>query len=219
MSPTQEQVIAGQAVYTDLTLLAYDLFVLGLSNTWLWKCPTALLRAHYEKHVSNNHLEVGVGTGYFPDKCRFPSDSPRIALMDLNLSTIDYASKRIARYNPEAYQQNILEPIAGNIQKFDSVCMNYLLHCVPGAISEKAVAFDHVKAIMNPGAVVFGATILQGGVSRNWGARQLMKLYNTKGIFSNDQDTLEALETALQSRFRHTSIRVEGCVALFSARP
>ncbi|MBK8973893.1 MAG: class I SAM-dependent methyltransferase [Hahellaceae bacterium] len=218
MSPTQEQVIAGQAVYTDLTLLAYDLFVLGLSNTWLWKCPTALLRAHYEKHVSNNHLEVGVGTGYFPDKCRFPSDSPRIALMDLNLSTIDYASKRIARYNPEAYQQNILEPIAGNIQKFDSVCMNYLLHCVPGAISEKAVAFDHVKAIMNPGAVVFGATILQGGVSRNWGARQLMKLYNTKGIFSNDQDTLEALETALQSRFRHTSIRVEGCVALFSAR-
>lgn len=218
MSPTQEQVIAGQAVYTDLTLLAYDLFVLGLSNTWLWKCPTALLRAHYEKHVSNNHLEVGVGTGYFPDKCRFPSDSPRIALMDLNLSTIDYASKRIARYNPEAYQQNILEPIAGNIQKFDSVCMNYLLHCVPGAISEKAVAFDHVKAIMNPGAVVFGATILQGGVSRNWGARQLMKLYNTKGIFLNDQDTLEALETALQSRFRHTSIRVEGCVALFSAR-
>lgn len=218
MSPTQEQVHAGQAAYTDLTLMAYDFVVLGLSNPLLWKCPTEVLRAHYEKYVSNNHLEVGVGTGYFPDKCQFPSDSPRIALMDLNLSTLNHASKRIARYRPEHYQQNILEPIPPSIAKFDSVCMNYLLHCVPGAISEKAVAFDHVKAIMNPGAVVFGATILQGGVSRNWGARQLMKLYNKKGIFSNEMDTLDALETALNDRFDRTSIRVEGCVALFSAR-
>ena len=29
MSPTPQQVNAGQAVYTDLTLMAYDVFVLG----------------------------------------------------------------------------------------------------------------------------------------------------------------------------------------------
>ena len=57
--------------------------------------------------------------------------------MDLNLSTIDFASKRIARYQPESYQQNILEPITASIPKFDSVCMNYLLHCVPGELSER----------------------------------------------------------------------------------
>ena len=72
MSITIEQVDAGQAVYTRRTLLAYDFVVLGLSNRFVWKCPTWQLEAHYNWHVSANHLDVGVGTGYFPDRCRFP---------------------------------------------------------------------------------------------------------------------------------------------------
>ena len=138
--------------------------------------------------------------------------------MDLNANSLDFAAKRISRYCPETYRQNILEPLSIDIRKFDSVGVNYLLHCLPGSISEKAVLFDHLRPLMNPGATIFGSTILQGVAQNNWAAVRLMKLYNTKGIFSNTADTLESLERALQDRLSDVSVRVVGCVALFSGR-
>ena len=98
------------------------------------------------------------------------------------------------------------------------MAMNYLLHCLPGSIESKAAAFDHVKPLMTPGAVVFGSTLLQGGVRRSWLARRLMETYNRKGIFSNRDDDLDGLKRALGRRFRDVSIEVVGCAALFSAR-
>ena len=77
--------------------------------------------------------------------------------------------------------------------------INYLLHCVPGPIESKAVALDHLKILMNPNAVLFGPTLLQGGVTRNWLATRLMDTYNTKGIFSNRYDYLDGLKCAPKS--------------------
>jgi 2-polyprenyl-3-methyl-5-hydroxy-6-metoxy-1,4-benzoquinol methylase len=171
---------------------------------------------HYNKHVTANHLDVGVGTGYFLEHCRFPSQMPRVALMDLNQNALDFASQRIARYKPETYLCNVLEPISINAARFDSVGLNYLLHCVPGSLESKAVVFDHLKALMNPNAVLFGSTLLQGGVSRNWFAKRLMDVYNQKGIFSNQHDSLDGLKWALDQRFRDVSIEIIGCAALFS---
>ncbi len=168
MTFTAEQVEAGQAVYTKRTLAAYDFVVLGLSNRFLWKCPTRRILDHYSEHVTKNHLDVGVGTGYFLDRCRFPCPTPRLALMDLNTNALLVASRRIARYHPETYRRNVLEPIAIDEEKFDSVGVNYLLHCLPGSIESKAVVFDHLKALMNTNAVLFGSTLLQGGVPRSW---------------------------------------------------
>lgn len=216
MQHTQAQVEAGQAVYTKRVLSAYDILVLGISNRFIWKCPTPIIEAHYHRHLSANHLDVGVGTGYFPDRCRFPSNNPRVALMDMNPNTLEFASKRIARYRPETYRQNILEEITATIAPFDSVGVNYLFHCMPGAIADKAVAFDHLKRVMNPGACIFGSTLLQGGVNRGWAAERLMALYNKKGIFSNTEDDIAGLKIALETRFRNVTVEIVSCVALFA---
>ncbi len=218
MSFTAEQVAAGQAVYTKRTLGVYDFVVLGVTNRFLWKCPTQRLVEHYNNHVSANHLDVGVGTGYFLDHCRFPSETPRIALLDLNKNALDFASQRIARYKPETYLRNVLKPISIEAAKFDSVGINYLLHCIPGSIESKAVAVDHLKALMNPNAVLFGSTLLRGSVPRNWFAKRLMDIYNKKGIFSNQHDSLDGLKRALGRRLRDVSVEVVGCAALFSGR-
>ena len=93
-----------------------------------------------------------------------------------------------------------------------------MLHCVPGNLKTKSVALDYLKALMNPNAVLFGSTILQGGVSINWLAKRLMASYNKKGIFSNQHDNLEDLKSALNQRFKDISVEVIGCVALFSGR-
>jgi hypothetical protein len=72
--------------------------------------------------------------------------------------------------------------------------------------------------MMNPNAVIFGSTLLQGNVSRNWFAKRLMGVYNSKGIFSNQDDDLDGLARSLNKHFRDVSIQVVGCVALFSGR-
>ena len=201
MNVPEEQVRAGQAVYTRRILRLYDFAVLGLTNPLIWNCPTQRLIEQYNKHISANHLDVGVGTSYFLDHCRFPSQTPRIA-----------------RHTPETYLRNVLEPISIDAANFDSVGINYLLHCLPGTIAAKTVILDHLKALMNPNAVLFGSTLLQGGVSRNWLARRLMAFYNKKGIFSNQHDDLNGLKQALNQRFHDVSVEIVGCAALFSGR-
>jgi len=218
MQPTKAELEAGQAIYTKSNLIFYDFIVLSVSNNYIWKCPSSLIEAHYNANVSSNHLDVGVGTGYFLDRCRFPNNSPRVGLMDLNPNSLAHTAKRLERYQPETYQQNVLEKIETPIKPFDSIGANYLLHCVPGAITEKAVVFDHLKTLMNPGARIFGTTLLQGGVERNWAAQRLMALYNNKGIFSNTKDTLADLKSALSQRFENVKVDVVGCAALFSGQ-
>ncbi len=216
MQATEKQILAGQAIYTRRALKGYDLVVLHLSNRLVWQCPTPRLVEHYNQQVTANHLDVGVGTGYFLDKCHFPTPTPRVALMDLNQNTLDFASRRIARYRPEVYRRNVLETIALDAPKFDSISINYLLHCIPGSIESKSSVLDHLKALMNPGAVIFGSTLLQGGVPRNWLARRLMEFYNKRGVFSNQNDRLSDLTEALRKRFSDVSVEVIGCAALFS---
>lgn len=218
MTVTAEQIEAGQAVYTKSTLRAYDFVVLVVSNQFIWKCPSQRIEEHYNRHVTANHLDVGAGTAYFLDRCQFPSRAPRVALMDLNQSVLQHASRRIARYNPETYRRNVLEPISLNAKRFDSVGINYLLHCIPGSIESKAVALDHLKAVMNANAVLFGSTLLHTGVLRNWIAKRLMSAYNKKGIFSNQHDDLDSLKRELNQRFRDVSVEVVGCAAIFSGR-
>lgn len=216
MQPTTEEVEAGQAVYNKRTLSVYDIIVLGISNSYIWKCPSTRLEDHYNRNISANHLDIGVGTGYFLDRCRFPVKNPRVALMDMNTESLRFAAHRIARYQPETYRQNVLEKITTPIKPFDSVGVNYLFHCLPGAITDKAIVFDHLIPLMKPGARVFGSTILQGDAPRGWLAQRLMAFYNKKGIFSNTRDDLGGLTASLEERFDHVAIEVVGCVALFS---
>lgn len=216
MEPSSAEVEAGHAFYTRRALAVYDVAILGFFSLLAWRCPSARILDHYNCHVTSNHLDIGVGTGYFLDKCEYPTTTPRIGLMDLNTNCLDVAARRIERYHPEIYVANVLEPISPIDDKFDSIGMNYLLHCLPGTIETKAVAFEHLLAMANPGAVVFGATLLHDGVPRNWMARQVMDRNNAHGIFSNAHDDLDGLHSVLSTHFNEATIEVIGCVAIFA---
>lgn len=138
--------------------------------------------------------------------------------MDLNANCLDATRKRLARYRPEVYQANVLDPIHIEASRFDSIGLNYLLHCLPGTIRTKSTVFRHLKTLLNPGGAMFGSTLLSGGVHRSWAARRLMAFYNSKGIFTNDHDDLEGLRTILSEHLTAVTIEVVGCAALFSGR-
>lgn len=218
MSFTPEEIEAGQAIYTKRMLSYYDLRVLWLSNPLIWRCPTSRLLEHYDCFITANHLDVGVGSGYYLDRCRFPTSSPRITLMDLNANSLVFAADRIARYQPKTLNRNVLEPVTFDGPVFESVGVNYLLHCLPGDMASKCCAFDHLRPLMAPGAIIFGSTLLNEGVERSIAARALMAHYNFHGVFSNTRDSLDALRRELETRFVNVSIEVAGCAALFSAR-
>lgn len=207
---------AGQAIYTRRNLALYDLVVLRISNRFIWRCPTPLLVEHYNRHISANHLDIGVGTGYFLDHCRFPMDRPRLVLFDLNVNSLAHTAHRVQRYRPETHQVDVMQPLTMDVAPFASIAINYLLHCLPGPMTHKAQVFDHLLPLMAPGAVIFGSTILHADVSRSPLARRLMAFYNAKGIFDNERDGLEMLNAALERRFQQVMLSVEGCVARFA---
>lgn len=208
---------AGQAIYTKPVLSIYDLWVLGFSNSAIWRCPTKNLRHHYRKHVTLNHLDVGVGTGYYLDKCLL-EQKRRLALLDLNNNSLEKAAERVKRFKPEVYQADILSPLNLPCKPFESISINYLFHCLPGAIKEKTVILDSLSEYLHDGGKIFGSTILSHGVHQNFAAQKLMAFYNRKGIFANTRDYRNGLRDELESRFSNVQIEVKGCVALFSAR-
>jgi ubiquinone/menaquinone biosynthesis C-methylase UbiE len=216
--PSPHETGSGHTVYSTAMLSIYDLMVLGFLCRFMWKCRSHHLLELYNQHVTSNHLDVGVGTGYFLDHCKFPTNTPRIALIDLNVNSIDVTKKRLSRYGAVSYCKDVLEPINIDAERFDSVAINGLLHCLPGTIRTKSVVFDHLKPLLNPGGVVFGCTILNKGVKKSRPAHWTMNWLNFIKVFTNLEDDLQDLREELSTRFQNSDVKIVGCMALFCAR-
>jgi SAM-dependent methyltransferase len=217
--PSAGEVEAGQRVYTPVILRAYDVLVLGFSNRFVWRCRSSNMLARYDRFVGRRHLDVGVGTGWFLDRCRWPVEAPRITLLDLNENPLSVASRRIRRYAPATVRANVLDPLELGNARFDSVAANYLFHCLPGGLEWKsATVASNLRPYLDSGGVFFGSTILGRGVAHNRLGRGLMRLYNRKGIFSNVEDDRRGLEQGLASQLTDVEVEVSGAVALFAGR-
>ena len=205
------------AIYSRLMLSIYDFYVLGISNRFAWRCPTPRILDLYQRAISDNHLDIGVGTGYYLDHVRFPSDHPTVHLMDINPMALARTAERIRRYQPHSILADVTSgqnPLEG---MYDSIAVNYLLHCLAGAIPDKGqeVLKRLIHFLRPSGGRLFGATILGTGVHHNGVGRQLMTLYNRKGVFDNQSDSEEQLRRLLEAHFERYELEVTGCVAQF----
>lgn len=209
---------AGQAVYSRSFLSVYDALVYGFNSPVLWRCPKSRIVAHYDANVSARHLDIGVGTGTLLDACRFPVAAPEITLMDLNPNSLAAASHRLARYSPRTHRANVLEDWHLEPGTYESVALTHILHCLPGTMAEKGVAFEHARRALAPGGTLFGATILAKDVHLSPLARAATGLSNRRGILHNWDDGPAELDAALASAFAERTVRVHGTVALFTAR-
>jgi ubiquinone/menaquinone biosynthesis C-methylase UbiE len=209
---------AGQAVYTPGFLSVYDAVVYGFNSPVLWRCRKSRLVEHYDANVSARHLDIGVGTGALLAAARFPVAAPEITLMDLNPNSLAAASHRLARYAPRTHRANMLEDWHLEPGTYESVALTHILHCLPGSMAEKGVAFRHAKRALAPGGTLFGATILAKDVPLNPLARALIALSNHRGILHNWDDGPAELDAALAESFPERRVLIRGAVALFSAR-
>ena len=209
---------SGQSLYTKAFLSIYDWFALGLQCRFVWQCPPSHVLELYDQHVSINHLDVGVGIGYFLDRCKVPVEHPRLVLIDINQDSLAMAEKRLKRYHPRVYRRDVPEPLCIDAPGFDSIGLSLLLHCLPGAMDVKGKAFQNVMPLLNPGGVVFGTTFLFEGVKRNPLATYTFWLANRCGFMTNKQDSLDGLGQNLKRYFSESHVQLHGCGALFWAR-
>ena len=209
---------AGQAAYTPPVLAVYDWLFLGLEGRLVWRCPRQTVLDWYDTHVSANHLDFGVGTGYFLDHCRFPSPSPAITLVDANPTPLRWTARRLRRYQPRTHLADVLKPLDLGGQRFDSIGLSHVLHCLPGSFPAKASrVFQNLKPLLHEGGVLFGVTIPGRGVAHGTPARLLLRLYNALGVLSNAEDDLVGLQQALEEAFARHQLAVHGSMVLFAA--
>lgn len=215
---TPSRIHDGYASYTPGLLRVYDRIVLGIYSRFLWRCSPNHLQWHFDRHISSNHLDVGVGTGRFLDRAAFPSAAPQIVLMDMNNNALEHASRRLARYRPIVVQHNALEPISSQLAPFNSISINYLLHCIPGTLLQKAIVFENLMDVLKPGGLIFGATILTHGVPVSPLTRPWLSLFLKTGIMNNEADSLADLKTVLAKVLERPELSVRGMVGLFSGQ-
>jgi len=214
---TEEQSAAeaGAAAYSPRLLKLYDAAVVYASNSLLWRCSRHVLLANYQEHLGKRHLDIGPGTGWYIDHADPPLES--LTLLDLNPNSLHAAASTLARYEPAQVRGNVLDPLPTTLRDLDSVGANFLFHFVPGDWSVKGKAFGEIAQVLAPGGTFFGASILGSGVQATLGAHSVMRLYQRRGIFHNDADTVEGLRAALSHYFVHVNVQVVGCAALFQA--
>jgi hypothetical protein len=207
----------GSKLYQIKNLKKYDIVVLGVTGKLISNSNVKpLVLSLYRKHLSSNHLDIGPGSGYFLDKSTFPSNIPKLTLSDIHPDCLVYCVKRLARYNPLFFQTNIMTPFKVPTT-FDSIGMNWVLHCMPGNLDEKLSSVcKNIVPMLNSNGAFFGSTILGTGGDFSFFGKILNYTYNSMGIFSNLDDDVESLKKVLSKYFETVTISMHGSLALFS---
>ncbi len=204
--------------YTKLGLRVYDPLIVNLIAPRVWGCSPETLLEHYREHVTSNHADIGVGTGYFLDRCGFDSPTPRLALIDLQPNCLEYTARRLSRYQPQTYLRDVLSPmeqVPGG--PFDSIALPGIIHCLAGDLQRKCQVLDNVASLTRPGTKIFGYTLVYDGVPLRASRRLVHPFLNRLRVIDNANDRLSDLRRELRARFTEFQVELVGCMALFSA--
>lgn len=204
--------------YSRLGLKLYDPLIMEGIAPRVWGCLPQVLVDHYRDHLTGNHADIGVGTGYCLDHAGL--SIPRLVLIDLQPNCLEYTVRRLKRFAPRCYLRDVLQPIRGiEGPRFDSVALNGVLHCLAGEFLMKARAFDNLAPLTRPGTKIFGCTLVSDrqGDHWKWRRRATHALLNGLRVIDNRRDYVADLRAALSTRFDQAEIQLVGCMALFSA--
>ncbi|HUL85730.1 MAG TPA: class I SAM-dependent methyltransferase [Actinomycetota bacterium] len=205
----------GQAGYNRFMLTIYDPWVLGFMTRAVWHMPTAMAVERYRRYLGHRHLDVGPGTGYFIDKAEPPSGT-EITLLDPNPHVLDHASRRLAAMEPRTVEADVMKPLPVR-GPFDSGALSFVLHCLRGPMSNKAIAIRNVADVLTPDGVLFGGTVLGTAEPHSRSARVALRAGNKQGGFDNLGDTVDGLRGILEESFQDVDVETVGSAALFAA--
>jgi ubiquinone/menaquinone biosynthesis C-methylase UbiE len=205
----------GYRGYNRFMLTIYDPWVLGFMSRAVWKVPIPPGIEQYRRNIGHRHLDVGPGTGYWLEKAAPPAGTA-ITLLDPNPNVLARCSERLASMHPRTVRASVMEPLPLE-PTFDSAALSFVIHCLRGPMSNKATAIRNIAAVLEPGGVLFGGTVLGLEAHHTPQARAFLKFANKAGDFDNLGDTADGLRRMLEESFREVEIEVVGSAAMFTA--
>lgn len=205
----------GQAGYNSAMLAIYDVWVLKFMTKAVWKLPVAQCVERYKQHMGQRHLDIGPGTGFFIEQADPPLET-EITLLDPNPTVLRHAAKRLEVRHPVTVEADVTKPLPLE-GPFDSAALSFVLHCIRGPESNKAVAVRNIADVLGPDGVLFGGTVLGLSGDHTSPARAFLRAANKQGGFDNLSDTEDGLRRILELSFGTVDVDVVGSAALFAA--
>lgn len=216
----------GANLYTRHVLQIYDFLVHTFNDNFMWKCPAkTVLIPFFHANAGPRHMDVGVGTGFFPYHRHDQDDQwpQQLTLVDINENCLESAAERVGLPDrTTCIAASVLEDsltLPGiQYKQFDSISLMYLLHCLPCSPLEKARVFSNLKPYLSTQGTLFGATILGRDTNANLLTQLWMGMWNWLGVFHNLADGKEDFLHALEAEFEEVECHVVGCSLIFRAR-
>lgn len=103
-------------------------------------------------------------------------------------------------------------------ERFDSISLFHLLHCLPVPPESKARVFDFLAPHLVPDGELVGCTILGKGRPVNMLARAIIWISNLAGAMSNKNDEESFFVQGLSRNFGKVDVWFRGPVMLFRGR-
>jgi phospholipid N-methyltransferase len=187
----------------------YDYFVNNINCKYVWKCDQRYIKKLYANNITNKHLEIGPGTGYFIKKYQFNN----LHLVDINQDILTNSKKNLNNncQNIKIHNQNIFENNNKINEDITSIGMSYVLHCVPSNLDRSLDNLvENIKA--NNQVTIFGSTVIPN--KKDFLAMTEIYTLNKLGIFNNINHNKEQLEYII-SKY-NGNVKHVGNVLLFN---
>ncbi|KAF4946647.1 hypothetical protein FGADI_11036 [Fusarium gaditjirri] len=226
---------------TPFLLPFYDILIHRISVPFIWRCSTKnILRPLFSNNFSRRHVDIGVGTGYFPrraikDTARDPKDQ-HLALVDMSEYALVTARRRVLSKYPEAQvscvQADAVLPLPESLrgQKFTSASLFLVIHHMSQPTASKVNAITNAKSLLTKDGVLVGCTVL----GKQWektdqgykvkseeplgrAATSLLGYCNRRGGFDNWHDDPNILTEALKAGFEEVETSVIAMMFVFRA--
>ncbi|KAI1357544.1 hypothetical protein F5Y08DRAFT_333793 [Xylaria arbuscula] len=215
------------SIYLRALWFIYQHFILNFNIPYVWGCPMgSVLLPFFVNNFSQRHLDCGVANGYFCatalEARKFHEDN-ELTLLDTNPTYLDLARESILTDSPRTKVRCVLADVTAPLpaelkhDKFDSISMFNLFHCVSGD-EKKFSAFRTYKDALSDNGVLVGCKVLGAGYIDSWMASTWMRFYNSKGIFYNWNDNKEYIEATLRQEFLEVDVSTIGMMMVFKAK-
>tara|TARA_Y100000991_G_C21955959_1_gene342079 strand:+ start:513 stop:1394 length:882 start_codon:yes stop_codon:yes gene_type:complete len=196
--------------FNQLIMKNYDFFVNHINCKYVWECDQRNIIDMYKKNIRSNHVEIGPGTGYFLKEHKFNN----LTLIDVNRDILLECKKNLEKNckNINIINKNVFEKnnkIALN--NYDSLGINYVLHCVPNNLS---ISVDNlINNIPKKNYKIFGSTVIPNRNTYNLASLEIF-LLNKMKIFNNKTHTFNDIESYVK-KYLNYEIRRIGNSCLF----
>lgn len=185
----------------------------------VWKCPKQHLEQQFISNVSLNHLEVGVTSDFSFTRRLKANKNLNMVYLDPDAKALKRAGKNTAHLKPRLFQGSLMHQWGFRNQKFNSINLNFVLHCLQGDFEGKVNALCiNARSCLADNGTIFGSAILRDRISTNPLSEYFLNRCNKSGVMNNEKDSYRKLERMLNYYFNNVHITMVGYVVMFEGR-